>query len=191
MFSKTLVTLLFYCAISFCLLLPTACRQTTSSWGEDRDRLQTYTPEDWDYWEVAYANQEGNFRTNTPEDWDYWNYTLAGENGPIRTYTPNDWDYWNIDNGRYTLRTYTPGDWDYWELTGNGISITIRTNTPQDWDYWELSGDVTGLLRTYTPNDWDNWEMEGDWTTLDPAVQASLLFLPIFISSIKEQGICC
>jgi hypothetical protein len=138
------------------------------------------------------ATWEGNsnrLRTYTPNDWDYWNYNIDGVQGQIRTYTPSDWDYWSIDNGNYTLRTYTPNDWDDWVLSGNGLSVRFRTYTPSDWDYWQASGSATGTFRTYTPNDWDDWEIEGDWAQLDASTKASLLFLPVLVATLKEQGI--
>lgn len=181
----------WFLAVFIVLVAAIACRQPGTGVLEERNRLQTYTPEDWDYWQVFLEGEEGQFRTYTPEDWDYWNYTLAGESGFIRTYTPEDWDYWQIDNGNYTLRTDRPGDWDYWVLSGNGRSIILRTNTPSDWDYWQLSGDATGLLRAYTPNDFDNWEVEVNWGNLTPDVKAAVLFIPILVGSLKEQGVCC
>lgn len=169
--------------------LAQACRTNTPPTPEATDRLQTYTPEDWDYWLVQLDDQEGIFRTYTPQDWDYWDYALHGHNGTLRTYTPEDWDYWVVDGG-YTLRTYLAEDWDYWLLSGNGINITLRTYTPEDWDYWEITGDFTAKWRTYTPEDWDRWEPDGrDWASLAPEVQAALLFVPIFVSSIQQRGI--
>ena len=100
--------------------------------------------------------------------------------------------------GNYTYASYGnlatsfSNDWDNWVVKDNnaGVTYTVRTNFSEDWDSWEvrLNGTVVMRMSTDFSNDFDNWQIDDRGMT-DDVHRACVMFIPVFISAVHQQGV--
>ncbi|MCD6067826.1 MAG: hypothetical protein K0S33_2652 [Bacteroidetes bacterium] len=162
------------------------------------------------------TSSQGDLRTVFSNDWDNWTYSIDSVSGSFRTVFSNDWDNWNItaNGSTMSMRTVFSEDWDNWQLSFPGHQVTLKTVFAEDWDNWELKDYTTGdtySIKTTFSNDWDNWtvyrngthvmDMRTDfsndfdnWYTRNYGVtnnlhKSCLLFIPVFVGAIHQQGI--
>lgn len=158
-------------------------------------KMDTYTSNDWDYWQIKFGDTTGFFRTYTSNDWDYWEFKFNNAKGKIKTYTSNDWDYWEFfgTNKNMTIRTFTSEDWDYWEIQDKSANqkITVKTNFSNDFDSWTALKNGKEIMRFSTnfSNDYDNWRFYPKDSTIDEEQLAAIHFIAVFASSIHMQNI--
>lgn len=156
--------------------------------------LSTSFSEDWDNWNYSLDSVSGYYRTAFSEDWDNWDVKINNITAQIDTQFSEDWDNWEFKLNGYNIdiETNFSNDWDNWIVQdhNSGDTYTVRTNFSNDWDSWEvrLNGTIVMKMRTDFSNDFDNWQIDDRGMT-DDVHRACVMFIPVFISAIYQQGI--
>jgi hypothetical protein len=92
------------------------------------------------------------------------------------------------------MRTAFSEDWDNWDIDDDNSSwhADVRTSFSEDWDNWDvyIDGDHALDIQTNFSEDWDSWRVYGDFPADYPLeYRLSIIFIPVFISAIHQQGI--
>ena len=158
--------------------------------------MYTNFSEDWDNWRVEIPDTIITVRTSFSEDWDNWDFSLPGLNGDIRTSFSEDWDNWSLITSDYTIqmRTSFSENWDNWDIDDMGSSwhAEVQTSFSEDWDNWDVFIGGTDVLdmNTNFSEDFDQWRGYGEFVSSNPIeYRLAVLFIPVFISALHQQGI--
>lgn len=158
-------------------------------------KMDTYTSNDWDYWQIYFGDTTGYLKTYTSEDWDNWEFKFNNATGSIKTSTSEDWDNWVFTgtNKNMTIRTFTSDDWDYWEINDQSTNqkIVVKTNFSNDFDSWTATKNGLEIMRFSTnfSNDYDNWRFNPKDSKIDEEQLAAIHFVAVFASAIHIQQI--
>jgi len=158
--------------------------------------IETVGSENWDYWSLALGDTTGHIETVGSENWDYWHFNLAATNGYIETIGSENWDYWKLTSGGRSIYIETVGseNWDYWHITesSTGFSAYMETAGSNNFDNWHLYINSSSVLSIETSGseNWDNWNF-GTYSLhgMDLEQWAAVLFIPVYVSAIHQQGI--